>query len=1335
MEKKFITRQYQEVERPNSLNIEKLLKNWITLIWGDRGVGKTFQLKKYYEEHSNTSVYINARDFKQNIKEVLHPDIDVVIIDDLSEYVITDQEESEDLELIKYIYKCKKSNPQVKFILLSGTESYELIAKKLIPCFNDLYIVGFPFFYQSKQEFSRIIKHNISVILGEPASGKTFQLKQYEKDNINSHFVELITIDDEIEIEKNIEVILLDSIDEALTDYSNFKKLNSSLLKYIQSCKVVNPQIRFVISCRSHEWKEYFAESLESIEEDIKIYDICPLSDQDITQVLREKGIQEEVFFEFISEKHIKALLENIMIFFHIVNKFDIYRASSLSYIEIYQDLIKEHITKKGDNREEIVWDESLEKYIAIASSLATYLMLNRIQNIKLDDLARLADELYIIDSVPVIPSDLYKVLSTNLFKHKGHRIDFYHKSIKEYLAASFIYQKGLSTEELKRLFSHDLSFYEEFEEIIIYLTNLNPVLFNEFVAFDPYVFRRHPHLNSEQQKELLDSILYKLINEEQTAWGKWEHLQDTTLVKLDKVGQLASLVESKIDIKDINYPTFMYLLNVLEQNYSNQMEDLIFQILEILQENTEVCYKYIKSLRVKNYLFNVRLFKFLKKYRLLSIDNSFIQISNLETHLFEALYNIDNEMIESTNKMEFSEFIELLDNIPSFSLQYIVENLSPSDCQLWFEYIKKQYENAQEHDYKSKVLAWSIYGLLRNYKTYDSKTILQDIVSLLSHHTVHIQFDISENKLDECSLNFNDIEDDFWGIFFDADEDRNRLHTLEKLFIYYSITTKDIEKIVHKYPIADYIEYYITFRHTIKDIDVLLMKDDKFKLHMEKLWAKHEQDEKGRKKEDEVQDWYIEKQKRKAAYYKKVASFDSLEDIYYIFLNANYYKEGNELNEKLKNDLQDNYSKFIDMAKNEFKTDQTFIKIKEGIHSNSNFYSTLLFEFLFNVIPINEIKSLIDSPDEYKKLFWHFYKYKGLDTESFKQLTAMFFDDFLSLTSEVIELSFVQSDNHKIGISYQIINLLKALDKFNKKSVKSIIQVLSTIPISSYELLDEADRDYAFQFLTLDENQYNLIENMLGSAEENCADYLKALVALDTNKAIAHFNDTYKDIPKFIELDTEPKTLYSLNLSPSKKNYYNNEYINSKKINYFLCLVSALKSTRHKDDGVDISILKSEDLKMVIKDYYMFFKEYQRPTGSYSPDIHDDMYNYINKLWQYLETSTEEIDLLKELSSSDNKALSKRAKYTLEQAYNQQAKNKKHPNSYYKEIFNKIDIESRNIYVEGDVIGAVINEGKIKQVLDTKELEKSVKKKKWHQNIYRKLMKSKIVLKVKEWV
>ena len=61
--------------------------------------------------------------------------------------------------------------------------------------------------------------------------------------------------------------------------------------------------------------------------------------------------------------------------------------------------------------------------------------------------------------------------MNTALFEKIGDQFIFFQNSIQEYLVAYFIANRDLELKTLKDLLSSNLRFYEEFEEVIIYLT------------------------------------------------------------------------------------------------------------------------------------------------------------------------------------------------------------------------------------------------------------------------------------------------------------------------------------------------------------------------------------------------------------------------------------------------------------------------------------------------------------------------------------------------------------------------------------------------------------------------------------------------------------------------------------------------------------------------------------------------------------------------------------------------------------------------------------------------------------------------------------------------
>jgi hypothetical protein len=484
-----------------------------------------------------------------------------------------------------------------------------------------------------------------------------------------SYHSTLINIEDEEIINENIEVVLLDSIDEALVNYKNPKILQKKLVDFIKSILVKNKNIRFVISCRFLEWTEHFEKALKVIDKELRVYNILDIKTDDINKILDTKKIDRTDFWSFIKKNYLDFLLKNIIVTVEVINNYETYKIKSINYTKIYKDIVKEHISARGEEREEISPDKPLGQLISIASSLATYMKLNRIAVVSIENINKLADELYKIDNKSIVSNDLKIILNTSLFKKEGNnRFSFFHKSIQEYLMAYFIDDKKLDLDTIKKLFSHKFRFYEEFEEVIIYLTNIQKTILDELINFDPFIFKRHPNLDESQQQKLLLSMLDKLQNDKSMVFGKWSYFKNTTIVKFDKVKDITKVVQKNVEIEKIDNALLPYLMKLLEYNYSTELEDFIFNILENITKDK--LRGMIEYSFVDNYYFNKRLFSFIKKHNLFDKDG--ISMLDLETRLFESLYGIKHENRYGNEKailrqtdFNFTELLPLLDNIP----------------------------------------------------------------------------------------------------------------------------------------------------------------------------------------------------------------------------------------------------------------------------------------------------------------------------------------------------------------------------------------------------------------------------------------------------------------------------------------------------------------------------------------------------------------------------------------------------------------------------------------------------------------------------------------------
>lgn len=202
--------------------------------------------------------------------------------------------------------------------------------------------------------FDAILENDISVILGEPASGKTYQLEFYSKEKENIICQDLVTIDNKVININNIDIIFLDSIDEALRNYSSvdMKQLQQKLTSYILECKKINLKIKFVITCRQLEWNEYFSSKLKEIDNSLKVYKIIDLEEEQINILLNDREINNKEFWNFISTNYLEFLLKNILVILKIIDNYNKYKTQSINYTDIYVDIIKDHLSVKGEERD-----------------------------------------------------------------------------------------------------------------------------------------------------------------------------------------------------------------------------------------------------------------------------------------------------------------------------------------------------------------------------------------------------------------------------------------------------------------------------------------------------------------------------------------------------------------------------------------------------------------------------------------------------------------------------------------------------------------------------------------------------------------------------------------------------------------------------------------------------------------------------------------------------------------------------------------------------------------------------------------------------------------------
>lgn len=950
----------------------------------------------------------------------------------------------------------------------------------------------------------------------------------------------------------------------------------------------------------------------------------------------------------------------------NIIDNFQTYKSKSLKYFEIYDEIIKEHLVAKTANeRSKQLSKTSFENMKLISSSLAMYFTLNHSRIIDASDLDRLASELYKISNIDITGENLSIVLDSALFSGNRNKIRFFHKSIQEYLCAYFVIAKKLNIKTIKDIFSHNLGFYEEFEEVIIYLTNIEKRFFKHFVSFDPFIFRRHPYLDLEEQKLLLKNMLNILSNEQQNAWGKWEYIDSSSLVDFNNTItlEISKLIKEDINIKNINHALFGYLLSMLKHNNSSELQEYIFEILENLKQNKDECFRYISRHKIDNIEYNKELLEFILRNNMWYSDEDYIYI-----HIFKTLYK----------HVEFNFLLILLQNFSLYTDKKVIENIDIKDLIFWFDDISKNYKEKYEKYRKSKQINFLIFLLLKHFEKSKDTKVLEKVFSFLDNQYIYCcDFYIGDYEEDKYILEFNSIADYFWKYFFSS-KDIYKSAT-SRILDFYKKRIKGLYKIIDIYPINDYKDHYSYLRrysNVIENFEKLVLEDSDFKDYLEKefeklkkeKWYKEEEKSKIRLKKREI--------KEELNYQRVISSISTFADIYNIYVYASRkIDDKNKLNETIKNDLgEEKYLIFMNCIKSGFINDTLHLEIKKDLLKDSIYYWTIIFHFYFKNISSEEINSLIKTEDDYKKLYYYVYRNGKITSKYFVYISKNFISTLIDLSIETLKIS-------KSRIS-DFIYLFKELNIYNSDDLKLLIEYIKSIDNKTWINIEKKyNKEELLDILALEKENYDFIKDLYFSDGSNEYSYFKSLFYIDINRAFDDYlNMIYPKSDKYLKFSSVGKINFvRKNIELNK---YDNILISSIHRKKFKTLLSLLYSLRENRNFENIYQLNNVNLKFILINYHDFFKEYHYPKGGYSPDIYNNMHELINDMLNHMGSTDMFIPLLEDLQNTGNKNLKATVKYQLEKAYNYKQKNRAYTNKHYKDIFDNYSLPS-NVFFD----------------------------------------------------
>jgi hypothetical protein len=748
-----------------------------------------------------------------------------------------------------------------------------------------------------------------------------------------------------------------------------------------------------------------------------------------------------------------------------------------------------------------------------------------------------------------------------------------------------------------------------------------------------------------QEQKLLLVSMIHTLQDERQQAWGRWEYLHSSTLLQFEKVEDLCEIINSEIITKEVNYELFSYLVGILEHNYSQGLEDTIFGILEYLKSDKKTCIEYIWHHHISDATYNKRLFTFIVDNDMFNEDyNSFYM------RIFEILYR----------KYSFDKLVILLKYFSDISDKDIILNLDISDLLLLTDYIEK---------FDSGQMSIVVFTLLKKYRNLSplKEKSFEFIVSLIEKNHIGFNFHISDYEADLYRLEFDSFKEDFCKLFFKGDGNKPYLYSYSLILNHCDVKIRDIQSIIKIYPISQFPKHYQVF-HRFEDIKELLMQNKQYSDLLKQEEKERQEHELFYEKERQKYKYYHEKKENEKIYKDAIDSFLETKDFRKVFfLSFERYDDSNKLNTKLKKDLGSLYPQFIEAIKDSFKNDRLYTKYQKYEIVGKYYRDSIMYSFLYVVISSNERKELICNKDEYEKIFWHLWALdrnsNGLKYKYFIEISKDYVPTLIAQYQNLIERSLPNEKYPSDGDISTLKYMLRKIGKFDFETLEDLVVQITELYALYYQRLTHYQKSNLLDFICLDKDNYGFIKSIMivDKCKENI--YLEHLFLIDLNKAVNDFYTSF--FPEKIVYEVVTcKSFYPVYIYDTEND---NCQINPIKLKAIKKLFGLLWT-----DGLKSTILSDDIFYNLLIRYYDYFKEGKRLSYNKRDDL-------VNAYWKYFAITPSRLSLLQRLSEYPNQRLQAKAKYSIEQIYN----DNQELTMNYKEILDSFEPEDNSRFFD----------------------------------------------------
>ena len=414
------------------------------------------------------------------------------------------------------------------------------------------------------------------VLLGEPGIGKSteiermvkveearvggegevlyFRLRDYQTDLfLNQEIFENASMK-RFESGTHALYLFLDDLDEGLLSVTTLATLLNSRLK-----KLPVERLYLRIACRTAEWPPVLEKALNDLwrEEQLKILELVPLRKRDVREFVELAGYSPDAFIEEILEKEAVSLAIKPLTLNFLVRLFGEHQALPKTQIELYNEGCRLLCSDVNDSRIDSGRTSpfSSEQLLAVAERIAAVTVFANMAAIwKAPDQGDVpggditvnklcgGTETVAQEAFQITEAHIRETLKTGLFNSRGaNRIGWAHKTYTEFLAARYLFQRGMTIAQKMSLLTHpgdeENRLIPQLHETAAWLAGMDREVFRAILHYDPQVLLLSDVPNAEpaDQASLVKSLLElfeqeKLFDDDWDLRSKYKKLNHSTL-------------------------------------------------------------------------------------------------------------------------------------------------------------------------------------------------------------------------------------------------------------------------------------------------------------------------------------------------------------------------------------------------------------------------------------------------------------------------------------------------------------------------------------------------------------------------------------------------------------------------------------------------------------------------------------------------------------------------------------------------------------------------------------------------------------------------------------